>query len=268
MIAEELTLLATALLSCAAISAVFKTRLGQSLQAWLPTLLTPIITLAFIFLVLRPLLYETYTAPTNLMAPTLIGEHWQGICPECGRPNYCSPTDPRFSSAIPPLMICDGFHVTSAAENGKQIHAGDRFLVAKFLSPRRWDLLVFLHPEDPSTLYVKRLIGLPGEEIRMRDGSVWVNGERQTPPDSARGIEYLSAPTNLRGQDLWGSTTRPALLGDDEYFVLNDFSAQPMDSRCWKQGAPGHNPYAVPESHIRGVVTHTYWPPRRWRIHR
>ena len=60
--------------------------------------------------------------------------------------------------------------------------------------------------------------------------------------------------------------SRPAKLGDDEYFVLGDFSPQAKDSRLWREGAPGHTPYAVPASHIRGVVTHIYWPPKRWRI--
>jgi hypothetical protein len=34
----------------------------------------------------------------------------------------------------------------------------------------------------------------------------------------------------------------------------------------WLEGAPGHPPYAVPESYLHGVVTHVYWPPQRWRI--
>jgi hypothetical protein len=57
-----------------------------------------------------------------------------------------------------------------------------------------------------------------------------------------------------------------ARLGEDEYFVLGDFSAMSKDSRLWGEGAPGHHPFAVPESHLRGVVTHIYWPPDRWRI--
>jgi hypothetical protein len=63
-----------------------------------------------------------------------------------------------------------------------------------------------------------------------------------------------------------GTKDRPAVLADDEYFVLGDFSAQSSDSRWWYEGAPGHNPYAVPRSHVRGVVTHIYWPPQRWRV--
>lgn len=165
-------------------------------------------------------------------------------------------------------MIFDAFHVTKAANINRTVHNGDRFLVAKFLAARRWDLVVFQYPEEPGTLYVKRLVGLPGEKIHIQDGSVWVDGTRQTPPESILGIEYLSELPDWLASETWGSERRPALLGDDEYFVLGDFSAQSMDSRFWKQGAPGHNPFAVPQSYMKGVVTHTFGPISRWRIHR
>lgn len=73
-----------------------------------------------------------------------------------------------------------------------------------------------------------------------------------------RDIEYLPESSDLLGTGFWGLKNRPALLGKDEYFVLGDFSVQSNDSRFWQQGASGHNPFAVPESHMKGVVTHTY----------
>ena len=66
--------------------------------------------------------------------------------------------------------------------------------------------------------------------------------------------------------ELWGSNGEPVVLGEDEYFVLGDFSLQSMDSRLWETGAAGHPAFAVPKSHMRGVVTHVYWPPECWRI--
>jgi signal peptidase I len=256
------------MIPCVVISSLFKAPFLRAFQAWLPTLLAPLTAIAFALLVLRPLLYEAFVVPTNPMAPTLIGQHWKGTCPECGQPGYCSPRDERYGTADPPLMICDSFHVTEASDVDEIVHSGDCFLVAKFLTARRWDLVVFQYPEDPATLYVKRLVGFPGEKIHIQDGSVWVDGIKQTPPDSLRGIEYLSEFPNWPGLELWGSADRPALLANDEYFVLGDFSAQSRDSRFWEQGAAGHNPYAVPESYVKGVVTHTYWPLNRLRIHR
>jgi signal peptidase I len=145
------------------------------------------------------------------------------------------------------------------------IFNSDRFLVCKFLRARRWDIIVFQYPEDPSTLYVKRLIGLPGEEIYIAGGKVWANGKELTPPDHLQGIQYASEFPQFPVR-LSGTKDNPAQLGADEYFVLGDFTLQAKDSRLWEHGASGHPPYAVPQSHLRGVVTHIYWPPSRIRI--
>jgi len=258
-----LNLTAAAVVPCVLASTIFKAHFRQ---AWLP-LLVATMTLALVF-VLRPLLCDAFVMPTNGMAPTLVGQHWQSICPECGQPCFCSPLSDRFGPPGPPLMVCDNFHTTHPSNIDKRIHAGDRFFTAKFLSPRRWDIVVFEYPTDPTKLYAKRLVGLPGEEIYISDGSVWINGKRQSPPDSIQGIQYTSELPGSVGTELWGSVHRPACLGKDEYFVLGDFSAQTNDSRMWDEGVPGYNPFAVPKSHLVGVVTHTYWPPHRWRIHR
>jgi signal peptidase I len=153
-------------------------------------------------------------------------------------------------------MICENFHVNTMPGIPPGVHSGDRFLVAKFLAPKRWDIVVFQYPPHPETLYVMRLVGLPGETIHIEDGAVHANGTRLTVPDTLRGIEYVAQfPESY--VDVWGSKDKPAVLGPDEYFVLGDFSYQSSDSRFWR---------AVPESHLRGVVTHIYWPPERWRV--
>ncbi len=258
-------LAAAVMIPCMVITRFFKVRFLRALQAWLPTLLAPVTIIVFVLLVFRPLLYEAFLIPTNSMAPTLVGKHWRGTCPDCGAHSYCTPMDEGYYS---PPMICDHFHVTEMTNVDNHVYSGDRLLVAKFLTPQRWDLIVFQYPEDPSALYVMRLVGLPGEKIHIQDGYVWADGKRLTPPASIQGIEYLSDLPVSYGPDLWGSADRPALLGDDEYFVLGDFSVQSKDSRLWEQGAPGHNPFAVPESHLKGVVTHIYWPIHRRRIFR
>jgi len=261
-------LAAAVMVPCIVISVVFKVRFLRAFLAWLPTNLGPITTVAIVLLVLRPLLYESFLVPTNGMAPTLLGLHRTGICPECGEPSYGSPQDEKDGAIAPSQMICKNFHTSGGLEMDERVHQGDRFLAAKFLKPRRWDLVVFQYPGDPANLFVKRLVGLPGETIHLQEGRVWVNGHRQTPPDSLAGIEYLSEFPNRFGQELWGTINRPAVLGENEYFVLGDFSVQSLDSRWWQEGAPGRNPYVVPQSHLRGVVTHTFWPIHRWRIHR
>jgi signal peptidase I len=163
-------------------------------------------------------------------------------------------------------MICGKDRRSCEVTNPPQVqHSGDRFLVSKLTTPCRWDIVAFHDPNDPRTLFCKRLVGLPGETVTIHDGAVWIDGKKHTPPDSCKGIEYLDHIEGWPGA-LWGSETKPAHLGADEYFVLGDFSARAKDSRLWQQGAPGHPPYAVPASDIIGVVTHIYWPPSRWRV--
>jgi len=201
------------------------------------------------------------------MAPTILGKHWRGECEECGKPNYASPFLPgTFEMPGGEFVICENFHITRDKAVSEETHPSDRFLVAKFLTARRWDLLVFRYPEEPSTLYVKRLVGMPGETIVIKDGAVWADGEKLTPPERLGDIEYR---TDFFGVNkVWGSPDHPAKLGDGEYFVLGDFTERSKDSRLWSRPAPGHPPYAVPESHLYGVVSHTYWPLDRWRTHR
>jgi signal peptidase I len=247
---------------------VFKNSFGRSLQAWLPTLVSPAIFVAFALLVVRPYIFKTFRVPTGSMSPTLLPPHWTGKCADCGSAAYCTATPGQSRAREQSLAICEmNFHPTQPTEFDRRASGGDRFLVAKYLKPRRWDLVVFKYPENPRTIYVKRLVGLPGEEITIRDGNVWANGELLTPPRHVSGIKYTSEIRNRRGV-MWGAPDNPARLGDDEYFVLGDFSPRAKDSRLWERGAPGHNPFAVPESYLRGVVTHIYWPMSRWRAFR
>ena len=117
---------------------------------------------------------------------------------------------------------------------------------------------------------MKRLVDLPGETVVIKDGAVWINGQKLDPPASLNGLEYVTeiprAPHMPPLEVFAGTPDTPAVLGKGEYFVLGDFSLQSSDSRLWEKGAEGHPPYAVPESNIIGVATHIYWPSSRWRI--
>jgi signal peptidase I len=253
------------------IAAVLRARFWRAAQAWLPTLAATAAIWLFGEFVFKPFVAEAFQCPTNAMAPTLLGRHCRTPCPVCGEPAYCSPIVPRFGP--PPegeTVICGSFHTSRVRQVGNEVYSPDRFLVAKFLEPRRWDMIVFRYPEDPTTNFVKRLVGLPGEEVVIKDGSVWIDGEKLVPPEELRGIEYVSQFDEPFMADLRLSGTRenPAKLGPGEYFVLGDFSKRSKDSRLWLEGAPGHPPYAVPTSHIIGVVTQIYWPPSRWRAFR
>ncbi|MFO0943097.1 MAG: signal peptidase I [Pirellulales bacterium] len=249
------------------IAFIFKTSVYQAFKAWLPTLILALGLYGIASLVIRPHIFETFSITSNAMAPTLLGQHWEGTCPECGSKCFCTPNPQFYKSPIPRMMICENFHVSESNDSSDTVHSADRIMVAKYLFPKRWDLAVFHYPGKPSEVFVKRLVGLPGEQVQIKDGAVWINGKRQTPPDSINGVEYLSELPYMK-TPIWGSQDRPVVLGKDEYFVLGDFSAQSMDSRLWQQGAEGYPPYVVPKSYMVGVATHTIWPSHRIRIHR
>jgi signal peptidase I len=218
---------------------------------------------------LRTYLYEAYYIPTNAMAPTILGEHFTATCPNCGHLAYGSPMESPLVEPPPgDIMICGherkAVYVTAPVRTAA---GGDRILVSKLNKPRRWDIIVFRVPSDPSVTYVKRLVGLPGEELFLRDGAVWINGERQDPPDEISGIEYLDSILEAPERS-WTANGTPVQLGPGEYFVLGDFSARSADSRYWTTGAPGHPPFAVPEENILGVAICIYWPIARWRAFR
>jgi signal peptidase I len=147
----------------------------------------------------------------------------------------------------------------------------DHVIVQKLYAPRRWDLAAFQWPEDPNIVYVKRVVGFPGEEVAIRDGDVWIDGKRAAKPEQIAALRYWGAVAGgirPRFEEDVDANWGPATLGASEYFMLGDFSLISFDARYWKVGVPGHPSYAVPESHIVGIVTHIYWPPWRWRVFR
>jgi signal peptidase I len=252
------------------IARIFRTSMSGALVAWLPTLIPAAclcgVAGGAILVVARSYPHQSFKMASNAMAPTILGRHWEAPCPRCGSPAYCTPVDERWKSTDKPVrMICSRDRRSHEVANPPSMeHTGDWLLACKFLQPQRWDIIAFCLPEDPTIKFCMRLVGLPGETVTIRDGTVWIDGKKQTPPESCGGIEYLDHFGAWAG-DLWGSEAKPAKLGPDEYFVLGDFSAWSRDSRLWEKGAPGHPPYAVPASYIVAVVTHIYWPPERCR---
>jgi len=107
-------------------------------------------------------------------------------------------------------------------------------------APKRGEVIVFefpdSNPNNPRKDFVKRVVGLPGETVRMFDGKVFVNEEVLDEP-------YLSQKDH--------SNVSEVTLGEGEYYVLGDNRTHSNDSRSWG---------AVPEANIRGKVWMVYWP--------
>ena len=143
--------------------------------------------LAFVF---RAFVMEAFRIPTGSMADTLKGAHFRLRCPQCRyRYDYgFVPTNYGMAEdTIPPgpVSIRQDTHCPSCGydvhDSGKiPVANGDRILVLKciyqFQDPRRWDVVVFRNPVNPSENYIKRLIGLPGETIEIIDGDIYIDG--------------------------------------------------------------------------------------------
>lgn len=126
----------------------------------------------------------------------------------------------------------------------KTIMTGDRFfgnrLAYLFDDPERFDIVVFKYPDDESQLFVKRVIGLPGETVEIKDGKVYINGS-ETPLDDSFTPE---TPTGDYG---------PYVVPEGSYFMLGDNRNHSGDSRFWKQ------PYVEKEK-IVGKAIFRYFP--------
>ena len=120
------------------------------------------------------------------------------------------------------------------------LHDGELVVVSRLAyrwgEPARGDIIVFNLPLDPGRRLIKRLIGLPGDHILIRDGQVWVNAVLLDEP-------YIAAPPRYSGE--WD-------VGPDEVFVLGDNRNNSSDSPNWGM---------LPIDRIIGKAVLVYWPP-------
>jgi len=134
------------------------------------------LALAVVFLV-RTFVGEPFGVPTGSMAPTLLGAHKLIHCPECGKTFPVGADDPDHP---PVLCLCPACG-TSLDIASAPVKRGDRIVVLKGPPAplKRWDVAVFKFPDEPQKLYVKRIIGLPGERLRIRAGEIELWDEQQ-----------------------------------------------------------------------------------------
>lgn len=125
---------------------------------------------------------------------------------------------------------------------------GDNLIVEKlsyrFSDPKRFDVIVFPPQGAPNEHYIKRIIGLPGETVRIdEEGTIYINGE-VLEEDAEYGFETIQDP---------GRAIEEITLAEDEYFVLGDNRNNSTDSRTEKVGN-------VKRSTITGRAWVRIWP--------
>jgi signal peptidase I len=138
---------------------------------------------------------------------------------------------------------------------------GDHFLVNKFVfgnripftdirllalrKVQRGDVIVFEYPEDPSRMFVKRVIALPGDVVEIRDKIVYVNNSRY----DVVGVVHKErniVPLEQNPRD----NRAPQVVPEHSYFVLGDNRDHSYDSRFWG---------FLRDERVKGLVTFRYW---------
>lgn len=167
------------------------------------------IILALLF---RGFVAEAFVIPTGSMAPALMGEHKDLLCPQCSHQYQVGASiEPRSDATVVAGICGNCGHVNEldlANAASDQNFSGDRILVSKFAyalgDPKRWDVAVFKYPGNPKQNYIKRIVGLPGETLMIHHGDVY---SRPLSPDDAR-------------QRLEEKDTPASLITDKDYQIL------------------------------------------------
>jgi signal peptidase I len=166
---------------------------GRALRETVESIAVAVI-LAFLF---RAFVAEAFVIPTGSMAPTLMGQHKDVQCPECGY-WYQAGASIEIEDEPNPQRMMEGWRVQPKGvvvaatcplcryrqildlkgDANQKTFSGDRILVSKFIydfaSPERWDVIVFKYPFNAKQNFIKRLVGLPNETILIKRGDVFV----------------------------------------------------------------------------------------------
>lgn len=185
-----------------------------------------------VVLIFRGFFFETFHIPTGSMAPTLRGAHMQFTSPQSGftwavnpwsDPNF--PPTPTQGTPAQPVRVTDPVSGVPMRPGAFPLRSGDRIAVLKYNwlhHPKRWDVIVFKMPENPRENYIKRLLGLPNEDLLLIDGDVF------TRPASAS--EDLTTG--------WAIARKPRHIQDTVWWPLHGTEFTPLsrefDGRAWR----------------------------------
>jgi signal peptidase I len=176
-----------------------------------------------IALVVRTVAFEPFNIPSGSMVPTLlVGDYLFVSKFSYGYSRYSLPF-------------------------GLPLFSGRIFLPFSDL-PQRGDVAVFKLPTDPSTDYIKRIVGLPGDKVEVKGHEAYVDGKKLDEP-------YLRPIESVEGIDDGRSNWGPKTVPKDTYLMLGDHRDNSADGRVFG---------FVPEDFIVGKAFMVYWPPKRF----
>lgn len=143
-------------------------------------------------------------------------------------------------------VVVDGSSMNNCMFNN------DHLLIEKvsyrFKTPERFDIVVFEPYLDDESYFVKRIIGLPGEKVRISDGKIYIN---DTLLEESYGVDDTIANSGIANSSIY--------LESDEYFVLGDNRELSLDSRDSRVGN-------ISGSRIVGKALVDVWPPKNFKI--
>ena len=143
-------------------------------------------------------------------------------------------------SMVPTLLVGDHIFV-ARYKYGLRVPF-TKIWLKEFDGPKRGDVMVFSYPEDEDVDFIKRVVGVPGDVVEVRDKDVYVNDALA---DTSH-IQHTDPTVHLDRRDNFGPVTVPG----DSYFVMGDNRDQSLDSRFWG---------FVKENKIRGKAFLIYW---------
>jgi len=146
-------------------------------------------------------------------------------------------------SMLPTLQIGDHILVNKLAYGIRMPVLGENLV--HFGTPQPGDVIVFVYPVDPSKDFIKRVIGLPGDVIRVRNKRVFVNGVPRDDPHA-----YFADGVDERGGGVPRDNFGPVTVPPDHFFVMGDNRDRSYDSRFWG---------FVSFDEIRGKAILIYW---------
>jgi signal peptidase I len=159
-----------------------------------------------------------------------------------------------FTFAVVRPLVVEAFYISSDSKTPESmaptLQAGDHVLVARFIyrfaDPHRGDIVVFKGYGSGNETVIKRVVGVAGDTVEIRDGVLYVNGERQKEPY----VNYRLTNANFFG---------PQRVPEGRVFVMGDNRSNSRDSRSFGP---------VPEEGLLGRVLLRFWPLQRLALMR